>query len=106
MKVQLGGGTDIAQAVNYAGELISNPRRTIVALISDLYEGGSEASLLRGTRSLIEQGCRFLALCALDEDADPAFNRDMGERMADLGAHVGAMTPGELAAFVAEAVNS
>jgi VWA domain-containing protein len=106
MKVQLGGGTDIAQAVNYAGELISNPRRTIVALISDLFEGGSEASLIRGTRSLIEQGCRFLALCALDEEAYPAFNHDMGERMATLGAHVGAMTPGELAAFVAEAVNS
>jgi hypothetical protein len=106
MKVQLGGGTDIARAVDYAGELISNPRRTIVALISDLYEGGSEAGLIRGARSLIEQGCRFLALCALDEDASPAFNRDMGERMANLGAHVGAMTPGELAAFVAEAVNS
>nr|WP_329956280.1 VWA domain-containing protein [Catenulispora pinistramenti] len=106
MKVQLGGGTDISGAIRYASELVANPRRTIVVLISDLYEGGSEAGLLRGARSLIEQGCRFLALCALDEEAAPAFDRDMAERLAALGAYVGAMTPGELAAFVAEAVNS
>ncbi|NUR60741.1 MAG: VWA domain-containing protein [Catenulispora sp.] len=106
MKVQLGGGTDIAQAVQYAGELVENPRRTIVALISDLYEGVSPAGLVRGAKSLIEQGCRFLALCALDEDANPDFDRAMGRRLADLGAFVGAMTPGELAAFVAEAVNA
>lgn len=106
MKVQLGGGTDISGAIRYAQELVANPRRTIVALISDLYEGGSEAGMLRGVRSLIEQGCRFLALCALDEEADPSYDRGMAERLADLGAFVGAMTPGELAAFVAEAVNS
>nr|WP_323747225.1 VWA domain-containing protein [Catenulispora pinisilvae] len=106
MKVQLGGGTDISGAIRYASELVANPRRTIVVLISDLYEGGSEAGLLRGARSLIEQGCRFLALCALDEEAAPAFDRTMAERLAALGAYVGAMTPGELAAFVAEAVNS
>ena len=55
---------------------------------------------------MIEQGCRFLALCALDDEASPAYDRDMGQKLADLGAFVGAMTPGELAAFVAEAVNS
>jgi hypothetical protein len=106
MKVQLGGGTDISSAVRYAGELVENPRRTIVALISDLYEGVSPDGVLRGARSLIEQGCRFLALCALDEEADPHYDREMGKKLADLGAFVGAMTPGELAAFVAEAVNS
>ena len=105
MKVQLGGGTDIAQAVRYAAELVENPRRTIVALISDLYEGVNPAGFVRGVKSLIEQGCRFLALCALDEEANPDFDRDMGQRLADLGAFVGAMTPGELAGFVAEAVN-
>ncbi|GAA1969228.1 VWA domain-containing protein [Catenulispora subtropica] len=106
MKVQLGGGTDIAQAVRYAGELVENPRRTIVVLISDLYEGVSPGGVLRGAKALIEQGCRFLALCALDDEATPAYDRDMGQKLADLGAFVGAMTPGALAAFVAEAVNA
>src|SRR5690606_35723103 len=45
MKIQLGGGTDIARAVRYGADLIVNPRRTILAVISDFYEGG-DARLL------------------------------------------------------------
>ncbi|MEV4516501.1 VWA domain-containing protein [Dactylosporangium sp. NPDC049525] len=104
MKVQLGGGTDIAKAVAYGAGLIEQPRRTILVLISDLYEGGSEHRLVRLVRDIAEQGTKVLCLAALDEDADPAFDRDMGRRLADAGAAVGAMTPGQLAAFVAEQV--
>ncbi len=43
MKVQLGGGTDIGQALRYAATLVDNPRRTIVVLITDFYEGASPA---------------------------------------------------------------
>jgi len=39
MKVQLGGGTDIGGALAYAAGLVDNPRRTIVVLITDFYEG-------------------------------------------------------------------
>jgi Mg-chelatase subunit ChlD len=104
MKVQLGGGTDIAKAVAYGAELIEQPRRTILVLISDLYEGGSETRLVHLVRGLAEQGTKVLCLAALDEDADPAYDRDMGQRLVDAGAAVGAMTPGQLAAFVAEQV--
>src|SRR5205814_2317178 len=38
MKVQLGGGTDIARAVEYAAGLVEQPRKTIMALITDFYE--------------------------------------------------------------------
>ncbi|MEU5940447.1 VWA domain-containing protein [Micromonospora sp. NPDC047548] len=104
MKVQLGGGTDIARAVAYGAQLIENPRRTILVLITDFYEGGSEAQLVRGVRQLVEQGTHVLGLAALDEEANPAYDRAMAQRLADAGAGVGAMTPGELAAFVAEHV--
>jgi uncharacterized protein with von Willebrand factor type A (vWA) domain len=104
MKVQLGGGTDIAKAVAYGAGLIEQPRRAILVLISDLYEGGSEARLVHLVRDLAEQGTKVLCLAALDEDADPAYDRDMGQRLVDAGAAVGAMTPGQLAAFVAEQV--
>ena len=40
MKVQLGGGTDIGGALAYASRLVDNPRRTIIVLITDFYEGG------------------------------------------------------------------
>jgi len=104
MKVQLGGGTDIAKAVRYGADLIEQPRRAIVALITDFYEGGSPALLIRTVRDLVEQGTKVLGLAALDQDANPSYDRGMAQQLADVGAAVGAMTPGQLAAFVAEQV--
>ena len=104
MKVNLGGGTDIARAVRYGAQLIDNPRRSIVVLISDFFEGGDDYLLVRTVGELAAQGTHVLALAALDEQANPDFDRTMAQRLADAGAKVGAMTPGELAAFVAEHV--
>ncbi|MFJ5924917.1 DUF5682 family protein [Kitasatospora sp. NPDC092948] len=104
MRVQLGGGTDIAKAVDYAAGLLDNPRRSIVVLVTDFYEGGDPARLARGVRMLVEQGSTVLGLAALDEEADPVYDRELAGRLAALGAHVGAMTPGRLAEFVAEKV--
>ncbi|MER5865026.1 VWA domain-containing protein [Kitasatospora sp. NPDC002040] len=104
MRVQLGGGTDIARAVDYGAGLITRPRRAIVALISDFYEGGDPHRLVRSVRALVEQGTTVLGLAALDEQADPVYDRELAQRLADVGAQVGAMTPGRLAAFVAERI--
>lgn len=41
MSIQLGGGTNIAGALQYCETLIENPHRTLVVLVSDLCEGGS-----------------------------------------------------------------
>ena len=102
MGVQLGGGTDIARAVAYGASLIENPRRTIIALVTDFYEGGDPYRLERSVRALTEQGVTVLGLAALDEDADPDYDRELAGRLAQAGAHVGAMTPARLAEFVAE----
>jgi Mg-chelatase subunit ChlD len=102
LKVQLGGGTDIARAVDYGASLIENPRRSILVLITDFYEGGDEYRLVRTVARLAEQGTQVLGLAALDEEANPSYDRELAQRLADVGAHVGAMTPGQLAAFVAE----
>ncbi|MCL1867003.1 MAG: VWA domain-containing protein, partial [Oscillospiraceae bacterium] len=45
--IQLGGGTNINNSVKYCREFITNPKKTMFILISDLYEGGVEAELLR-----------------------------------------------------------
>ncbi|MCE7003836.1 VWA domain-containing protein [Kibdelosporangium philippinense] len=102
MKVQLGGGTDIARAVKYGASLVDNPRRAIVAVITDFYEGGDPESLVRTVRRLVEQGTHVLGLAALDEEAAPDYDRALAQRLTNVGAHVGAMTPGQLAEFVAE----
>lgn len=104
MKVQLGGGTDIGRALAYAGTLIDTPRRTIIVLITDFFEGAPEYHLLAVTKALIESGVTLLGLAALDPDAHPNYNRPLAEQMAALGAHVGAMTPGELATWIADKV--
>ena len=104
MKVQLGGGTDIGKALTYAATLITDPRRTIVVLLTDFYEGGSQGRLLDSTRRLTESGVRLLGLAALDPDCRPDFDRDLAAAMVRLGAEVAAMTPGELAEWVAEKV--
>jgi Mg-chelatase subunit ChlD len=104
MKVQLGGGTDIAAAVDYCAGLIEDPRRAILAVITDFYEGGDPHRLVRTVRRLTEQGTHVLGLAALDEEANPGYDRDLAQRLANEGAHIGAMTPGQLAEFVAEKV--
>lgn len=104
MKVQLGGGTDIGQAIEYAGQLVENPRRTIVVLITDFYEGAPPARLFAAARKLVESGVTALGLAALDERANPTYDRETAARLVQLGWHVAAMTPGELANWVAEKV--
>ena len=102
--VQLGGGTDIGQALTYAETLISEPRRTLVILISDFYEGCSERALLKAAKRLVESGAQLLGLATLDELCRPSYDVRLASALVRLGAEVGAMTPGELAQWVAEKV--
>jgi len=104
MKVQLGGGTDIARAVEYAAGLVENPRKTMLVLISDFFEGGDVGWLLQRVRGLTGQGTLVLGLAALDEEANPSYDRDIAQRLLDAGAQIGAMTPGQLAEWIAEKV--
>ncbi|MCC2670493.1 MAG: domain containing CoxE-like protein [Armatimonadetes bacterium] len=104
MKVQLGGGTDIGSALAYASTLVDNPRRTVVVLITDFFEGAPVGRLLGVAKQLIDSGVNLLGLAALDEQANPTYDRDLAERIVALGGHVAAMTPGELADWVAEKV--
>jgi Mg-chelatase subunit ChlD len=104
MKVQLGGGTDIAKAVAYAQSLIANPSKSIVVLVSDFYEGGGEHELVRRVKALVEAGAKVLGLAALDSNAEPSYDREMAARLVREGAQIGAMTPGQLAGWLAEKV--
>jgi uncharacterized protein with von Willebrand factor type A (vWA) domain len=104
MKVQLGGGTHIERAVAYATDLIDRPDRAIVVLISDFCEGGDADALVGRVKVLASQRTRVLGLAALDREANPSYDRAMAERLVLAGAEVGAMTPGELASWLAEKI--
>lgn len=105
MSVQLGGGTDIAKAMAYCESLITTPSQTCVLCVTDLYEGGSVASLLNTSKNIIQSGAKLSFLTALDEQASPAYDKILGQRLADLGAFVGALTPDELGDYVGRMFN-
>jgi len=106
MNVQLGGGTYIAKAMDYAASRIKQPSKAIVVLITDFYEGDTPGALEGVVHQLVSQGTTVLGLAALDETANPAYDRDLAARLVELGAHVGAMTPGKLAAWIAEKIKA
>ncbi|MFO0946816.1 MAG: VWA domain-containing protein [Planctomycetota bacterium] len=105
-RVQLGGGTDITQAMRYAETLVRNPRRTILVLVTDFYENSPIGELLAITAKLAEDGVTLLGLAALDDSAEPAYHKDLARRLCKLGMHVAAMTPDKLAEWVAKRVRA
>jgi Mg-chelatase subunit ChlD len=104
MKVQLGGGTDIGQALRWAEGEVERPDRAIIVLISDFAEGADVGSLLAIVKRLVDSGITLLGLAALDTEAVPGYDREIAESLVRLGAHVAAMTPHELAEWVASKV--
>ncbi|MCA9570491.1 MAG: VWA domain-containing protein, partial [Myxococcales bacterium] len=104
MSVQLGGGTYIAKAVEYAAGLVQAPSRAILVLITDFFEGDTPGRLERIVGDLVAQGTLVLGLAALDRECVPAYDRELAGRLVKRGAHVGAMTPGQLATWIAERI--
>jgi len=104
LTVQLGGGTDIGRAMQYCEGLVQSPQRTVLALISDFMEGAQPGPLLGSVRRLNEARVRLLGLAALDQDAQPVYDRAMAGRLADRGMHIAALTPTHFAQWLAEAM--
>ncbi|HMH90867.1 MAG TPA: VWA domain-containing protein [Streptosporangiaceae bacterium] len=91
--VQLGGGTDINQAVAYSQTLITRPRDSVFVLISDLYEGGLRDELLARVAALTAAGVQVIALLALSDDGAPAYDAQNAAALAQLGVPAFACTP-------------
>lgn len=102
--VQLGGGTDINGAVGYCQGLISEPRNSILVLISDLYEGGVESGLLRRVNELVEAGVQFITLLALSDEGAPAYDAELAAKLAALGVPSFACTPDAFPQLMAAAI--
>jgi Mg-chelatase subunit ChlD len=105
MSVQLGGGTNIGQAMQYCEQLVEDPHRTIVVLISDFYEGASPRTLISSCQRLREGGVRLLGLAALDENANAGYDAQMGEMLAGVGMDIAALTPKHFAEWLAKTIS-
>lgn len=104
MSIQLGGGTNIAGALAYCEGLVDMPYRTMVVLVSDLYEGYGYQNMYRISKGIIESGAKLIVLTALDMEANPNYDRNAAAVLADMGAFVGAMTPEELAEWMGKII--
>ncbi|MCA6973338.1 VWA domain-containing protein [Pectobacterium carotovorum] len=102
MTVQLGGGTNITKAMQYCEQQVQNPKRTIVTLISDFEEGGALNRLLSCVQRMHSQQITLLGLAALDDAAQPVYDTAIGQKLADRGMHVAALTPEHFAQWLAE----
>ena len=102
--LQLGGGTDINKSVRYCAGLIEQPGKTMFILISDLYEGGVEAGLLRKLREMKESGVKCIVLLALCDSGTPAYDRELARKIASLGIPSFACSPDMLPTLVEAAL--
>ncbi|MCL2158350.1 MAG: VWA domain-containing protein [Oscillospiraceae bacterium] len=102
--VQLGGGTDINKSVGYCSQFIDNPKKSMFILISDLYEGGVEAGLLRKLTEMHEAGVKVIVLLALSDRGTPAYDQALGKKISAIGIPCFACTPDKLPQLVEAAL--
>lgn len=91
--IQLGGGTDINRALAYCLSMIRRPTETILILISDLFEAGNNAEMLKRAADMSAAGVQLIALLALSDDGAPGYDHRNAAALAALGAPAFACTP-------------
>ncbi|HYE32154.1 MAG TPA: VWA domain-containing protein [Methylomirabilota bacterium] len=91
--VQLGGGTDINQAITYCQTLVRQPAETILVLISDLFEGGNASEMIKRIQTLTSAGVQVIALLALSDEGAPSYDHNNAAALAALDIPAFACTP-------------
>lgn len=103
--INLGGGTNIGQALDYCKGLIEKPQDTVLVLISDLYEGASVPYMLNLMEEIKDSGVNFISLLALNDSGSPAYSREIAAYMAELNIPAFACTPDQFPEMMAAALN-
>lgn len=103
--VQLGGGTDIQQALSYCQQIITRPADTVMVLITDLIEGGHTDKMRRRALELVTAGVQLVVLLALSDDGAPSYDHGNAQFFATLGVPVFACTPDKFPDLMAAALS-
>ena len=104
-KVQLGGGTNIAQALEYAKKITFAPDKTIVLLISDLFDSNNYKLMYKNANNIIESGSKLIILTALDYNANSIYDKEAARYFSKIGAKVGALTPSKLSKWISDIIS-
>lgn len=105
MSVQLGGGTDIGSALRYCESLVHTPSRTLIALISDFFEGAPPQTLFGTVKRLRESGVKLIGLASLDHQSQPLHDMNTAAILSDLGMDVTSSTPQQFAQWMAKTIS-
>ena len=82
--IQMGGGTDIEKSIAYCAELVQEPAKTTLFLITDLEEGGNRAGLLLRLGELKASGVNVIVLLAISDSGKPCYDNMMAEKVSAL----------------------
>ena len=104
-KVLLGGGTNIAQALEYAKKITFAPDKTIVLLISDLFDSNDYKLMYKNANDIIEAGSKLIILTALDYNANSIYDKEAARYFSKIGAKVGALTPSKLSKWISDIIS-
>ena len=102
--IQLGGGTDINLAMGYCQGLITRPADTVLVLISDLYEGGNQATMLKRVAAMVSAGVKIISLLTLSDDGAPSYDHAVAAEFAAMGIPSFACTPDRFPDLMAAAL--
>lgn len=104
LSIQLGGGTDITKALQYGYQLVRQPARTIVVLVTDFYEGRDERDLIKQVKEMSQAGIRMIGLGALGYEARPEYNKTTAGKCRKVGMDILSCTPEKLAEAMAHII--
>lgn len=103
--VQLGGGTDINLALTYCQQIVTRPNDTVLVLITDLYEGGSNDGMRKRATELVAAGVQLVVLLALNDQGAPAYDHHNAQFLSNLGVPVFACSPDKFPDLMAAALS-
>jgi uncharacterized protein with von Willebrand factor type A (vWA) domain len=103
---QLGGGTNINNAVAYCEKLISRPKDTIFVLITDLYEWSNPEKFISRLQNISTNGSNVICLLALNNEGKPYYDRKNASTLAGIGILSFACSPDKFPDLMAAAINN
>ena len=106
MGVQLGGGTDINQALKYCQSLIHRPSDTVLILVTDLYEGGDDRPMQQSMADIAASGVNLIGLLALSDNGTPSYDHANARYMASLGCPVFSCSPDKFPDLLSAALSN
>ncbi len=71
----------------------TEPAKTLFILLTDLYEGENQVSLVKRLEDMHESGVKVICLLALSDRGSPSYDENLARRIGKIGIPCFACTP-------------